>query len=155
MPTEHIVSSYKFNELDDKAKERARDWYREGALDHEWYYFTYDDAAEIGLKITGFDLDSRQSLEGIFNRSAVDVANAILKNHGDKCQTYIEALAFTLSFNGEPTEDQETEFFSEIKGAYWRILKSEMEYILSDESVDEMILANEYDFNASGSRFRF
>jgi len=35
---------YKFNELDNDAKERARDWYRQGALDHEWWDAVYDDA---------------------------------------------------------------------------------------------------------------
>lgn len=31
-----------FNDLDDRAKERARDWYRRGALDYEWWDSTED-----------------------------------------------------------------------------------------------------------------
>ena len=56
MPTTHTVISYKFEELSPKAKEKARDWFREGALDYDWWDSTYEDAASIGLKITGFDL---------------------------------------------------------------------------------------------------
>jgi hypothetical protein len=38
---------YKFDELSDKAKERARDWYREGAFDFDWWDGIYEDAATI------------------------------------------------------------------------------------------------------------
>ena len=32
-----IKDVYQFNELSDRAKERAREWYREGALDYDWW----------------------------------------------------------------------------------------------------------------------
>lgn len=47
---------YKFNELSDKAKETARDWYREGALNNDWYDFVYEDAQRI-LNLAGFTID--------------------------------------------------------------------------------------------------
>ena len=28
---------YQFDELSEDAREKAREWYREGALDYEWY----------------------------------------------------------------------------------------------------------------------
>lgn len=34
---------YRLDELSDTAKAKARDWYREGALDHDWYEFVYED----------------------------------------------------------------------------------------------------------------
>ena len=49
------IDYYQFNELNDDAKEKARDWYRNGAFDYEWYEFTYEYvtqcAAAIGIQI--------------------------------------------------------------------------------------------------------
>lgn len=45
MPTRHTVTTYKFNELSEKAKEKAREWYRE--LDS--VYFDADDFKEHTL----------------------------------------------------------------------------------------------------------
>lgn len=39
--------AYEFEELDEAAKERARDWYREGAFDYDWYDGVYEDAARV------------------------------------------------------------------------------------------------------------
>lgn len=39
---------YQFDELSEDAKDRARDWYREGALDYDWWEFVYEDAKTIG-----------------------------------------------------------------------------------------------------------
>jgi len=38
---------YKFEELDARAKEKARAWYRKSAFDYEWWEFVYDDAEAI------------------------------------------------------------------------------------------------------------
>lgn len=36
------VEIFKFDELDDEAKERARQWWRDGGLDYEWWDSTYE-----------------------------------------------------------------------------------------------------------------
>lgn len=46
---------FEFDELNDKAKEKARDWYRRGAFDHEWWDFVYEDATTMG-KLMGLDI---------------------------------------------------------------------------------------------------
>lgn len=87
MPHDETVTRtlYYFEELSEKAKEEAREWYREGALDYE----------------------------------LVD--------------NLIEAL---------------TDFNSWI----FKSLEKEYEYLMSDESVDESIKANEYEFTEDGER---
>lgn len=59
MRTETIqLTLYKFEELSDQAKEKARDWYREGddfQFDAE---VVYNDASTIG-KLMGIDLDTK------------------------------------------------------------------------------------------------
>ena len=47
---------YTFNELSDAAKECARQWYREGGFDYEWYDATFDDAKQC-LALAGFTVD--------------------------------------------------------------------------------------------------
>lgn len=51
-----IKEIFKFDELDESAKEKAREWYREGALDYDWWEFIYDDAKTIGA-LFGLDID--------------------------------------------------------------------------------------------------
>ena len=47
---------YKYSELDEAAQERARDWWRQGGLDYEWYDFIYEDAKEIAA-LMGVEID--------------------------------------------------------------------------------------------------
>ncbi len=56
MPKQKITLVYQFDELDDKAKEREREWYREGNCeDSYWSETVIDDAAEIAT-LLGVDL---------------------------------------------------------------------------------------------------
>lgn len=173
---QETINIYKFEELpDEQAKDKARDWYRQGGLDHEWWDSTYDDAKNIGLKITGFDLDRGLMAEGDFTEDAVDVAKAIMKDHGKKTETYSDAEDFLEEWKqGEkaylkankddpeyldesPFEDSdeaeklEAEFQKTILEDYARMLQSEYDYLNSDEAVDESIIANEYEFHEDGS----
>ena len=52
---------YKFDELSDEAKEKARDWYREGQLDYEWWDSIYDDAINMA-DLLGITIDRRHSM---------------------------------------------------------------------------------------------
>lgn len=49
------VKVYRFDELSEDAKEKARDWWREGGLEYEWWDFIFEDAKEAG-KILGIDI---------------------------------------------------------------------------------------------------
>jgi len=55
MPHELKKKVYYFNELSDEAKEKAREWYREGAFEWNWWDFVYEDAKYIGA-ILGIDI---------------------------------------------------------------------------------------------------
>ena len=56
MPHDKTETVFYFAELEDDAKEKARDWYRNGALDYEWWDCVYEDAitcaAILGIEIT-------------------------------------------------------------------------------------------------------
>lgn len=49
---------YQFEELPDAAKEKARVWYREGACDHDWHGFIFEDFVRI-CTILGITLKTR------------------------------------------------------------------------------------------------
>ena len=158
MPKQKITTVYQFDELDDKAKERAREWYRAGALDYEWWESVYEDAAQVGLKITGFDLGRGQSIDGELTMSAMESVSNILTTHGEDCDTYKLASRYypqllALDIEEEDKAQQlEEEYTRELKEEYWHMLNREMEYLLSDECVDETIRANEYEFLETGKR---
>jgi hypothetical protein len=63
MPHDKTVKVWLFNELDDHAKERAREWYRQGAFDYEWWEFVYDDAEQCA-KCLGIEIAHRQARNG-------------------------------------------------------------------------------------------
>ena len=50
---------FTYEELDDRAKEKARDWYRKGVFDYDWWDCLYDDAAEIA-DLLGIDLRQKR-----------------------------------------------------------------------------------------------
>lgn len=172
MPTEKKVLIYQFNELSAKAKEKARDWFREGVLDYEWWEAIYEDAERIGLKITSFELDRRQSITGEFTGGAEHCAKAILKEHGDTCDSFKLAHAFLQERQALDSELEESKdgdehltweideqitelenvFKKDLLADYLDTLQKEADYQLSDEAVDEAIQANEYTFLANGKR---
>jgi len=60
MPKKRVTETtvYQFDELSDEAKEKAREWYRQGNCDDSfWSECTIDDAKEIG-KLLGMDIDN-------------------------------------------------------------------------------------------------
>ena len=58
MPKQRTTLVYQFDELDEKAKERAREWYRQGNWDDSfWSECVIDDAKEIG-KYMGIAIDN-------------------------------------------------------------------------------------------------
>lgn len=58
MPITLTKDAYAFHELDDRAKENARSWWREGALDYEWFDAVYDDFDTIA-QILGIEVDAK------------------------------------------------------------------------------------------------
>jgi len=168
---------YSFEELSDSAKEKARNWYREHALDYEWWESTCEDAKNIGLKITGFDLDRNRHATGEFSvfGGATQCANLILAEHGKDCESFKTATSFLADLaklnakikavDGDDETNCEYDSWQDKRGEldegflkslledYSTMLQKEMEYLMSDEQVDESIKANEYTFTESGKRF--
>ena len=58
MPEIIETTVYSLDELSDASKEKARDWYREGGFDYDWFEFVYDDFERV-CAILGIRLDTR------------------------------------------------------------------------------------------------
>jgi hypothetical protein len=166
---------YTFDELSDEAKEKALEECRDINVCFDWWEFIYEDAERIGLKIQSFDLDRRRHATGKFIESAFDCASKIIKEHGEKCETYKTAKAFLSDWaelvtkysdginTQEVCEDNEyefdqeadeleSEFLKSILEDYSISLQNEYEYLYEDEAVRETIEANEYEFTEEGKR---
>jgi hypothetical protein len=164
------INYYTFDELSDKAKERARDWWRQGALSYDWWEFIYEDAERVGLKINEFDTGRSSLITGDFINTPDDTAAKILAEHGEDTPTAAEARHYQKTIarfmaTAEKDEDGElatyalddeklgieADFRRALFEEYLVILRKEEEYQLSDEVAEEAIRANEYEFTEDGA----
>lgn len=160
--------AYKFNELAEKQKQLAIEKLWDINVNFDWWEFTYEDAKNIGLKITGFDLDRGAYCEGDFIHTARECAELIKKEHGDTCETYKTAEAYLkeradIEQHATPDEwgefDLKTEdkldaltgeFLKDLLEDYRINLQHEYEYQTSREAIIETIEANDYEFTREG-----
>jgi hypothetical protein len=134
----------------------------------DWWEFVYDDAKEVGLKITGFDLDRGSHVNGHLLNSMNECIDLILASHGKECETFKLATKFRAEWNilvnnyDEVTEDNqwefdqdademEEDFKNELCECYLTILREEYEYLTSEEAIIQTIEANEYEFDEEGN----
>lgn len=190
---------YTFDELSESAKEKARDWYRVGGFDYEWYDSVYEDAKQcaalIGITIdkiyfSGFSSQGDGAcFEGRY--SYVKGAAKALKSHApldktlariaDELQALQRKNFYRLSakvkhrghyyhahctdidvmkednnsyvnYADSETDKELCEILRSFMNWIYKQLEKEYEYLNSDESVSETILANEYTFDVNGKR---
>lgn len=171
------ITVYEFNELSDKAKEKARDWYRESmSLEYQWaWQQTKEYAEQVGLELENYATDSYNrviDMNGSFTISALEAMELIFKNHGEACDTFKTALAFEAALDAleelppETAPDYrekesrlctsvdaiESDFLTAILKDYSAILQADFNYRESNEGIDEVIIANEYTFTETGKR---
>lgn len=210
MPRTVETVVYQFDELSDRAKERARQWYRDGRfIDTDWAECTLDDAATIAgilgirldtrtVKLWGggtrqepiiywsiFDRDRGAGFHGRYyyargaakkireyapadkelhriadtlqreqRRYFYNLGARIVTAGRDGLDVRVEDVecpdrGLTVSAETEETIGESIRDF-----AHWIVcqLEREAEYQSSDETVDENIRANEYEFTEEGER---
>ena len=182
MPRTYTVekTAYTYDELPQKAKEKALDWFARCVFEFYWYESIYEDASNIHLEITSFD---EYNLEAEFTKTARDTALACIKDHGDTCDTYVDSAAFIRDYDAREAElsskitelerlaldnwqddaaDLEDEFDVWLANAeeqylyamrenYRIMLRKEAEYRQSAEYAEEEIRAGEYEFDIDGN----
>jgi len=167
---------FTFEELEPQAQQKALESCWDWNVSEEWWESTYEDAANVGLKITHFDAD-RQDI-GIKLKEwadVFDVVRLIAENHGEDCGTFKAATEFnkdyatlvakhsdgvTLEKVAEDNEhdfdndleELEKDFLKTMGEEYLSILRKEYDYQTSEEAIKESIEANEVEFLEDGTK---
>lgn len=185
------IKLYKFDELSDDAKEKAREWYRDG-LEYPWFQELADSlkgfekSLPIEIKDYSYGLeanrsyinyeitdDNIQDLKGLRLRRWLinNFWNALEKGEfqstGHKSRYSKMTKKVSCPFTGfcmdenllDPIRDfinrpndKETfeSLIDECFESFINAISKDIEYYYTDESVDENILANEYEFTENG-----
>lgn len=166
-----VTDAYQFHELSEAAQQKAIQKLSDCNIDYEWWESVYEDAENIGLKITGFDIDRASYVKAKFLTSTTDTATRILSEHGEMCETWKTANDYLNERNqiidtwpkdedgnfedeykmDDKLEDLDSEFLNSICEYYLLILTNEYEYLTSEEAIKETIEANEWEFTEQGN----
>lgn len=164
---------YKYDELTEDQKLKVLEKQADINVDHEWWKYIYGEAKDLGFKIEGFDLDRNNYCKIKMIDSGCEIAEEIIKNHGESCETYKHAKQFLdywktlvekysdginkdqVHENNEYEFDQdadelEEEFKKTLQEDYRIMLQQEYDYLTSREAIEEIIKANDYDFTEDG-----
>lgn len=161
---------YQFNELTEQGKAKAIADNADFNVNYNWWDMTYEDALNIGLKITGFDLDRAHYCNAEYTEDAVYTARQIQLQHGEQTDTYRLANEFQESRDlivstwpkdetgeleqvnelDEALDNVENSFLKSLAQAYLRILDNEYDHLTSDEAIADALIANDYWFTADG-----
>lgn len=158
---------YQFRELSESAKQKAIESNYDINVFSDWWESVYEDAEQIGLKITGFNIDRGSYCTGELQLSAHEVAVNIIRDHGELCETHKTAEYFLDAVNeiqGKYKElegceyenemiEAEDEFLKSLLEDYRIILSKEYDYLTSEAAIIETIEANGYEFKADGTRY--
>ena len=123
MPKVVETAVYECHELPTE-KAKARDWLREVAVSGEWHKQHYEDAVEVGLKITGFD-HYRKELTFELETSTPGVAESVVEKHDAACETYKAAHNYLreLESLGDRPSDEDPHFADDI----WETKREELD----------------------------
>jgi hypothetical protein len=163
---------YTYDELSEEAKTKALEWFSADFPNFEWWDGVFEDAKNIGLKIIEFELDRGSYVRADFLASAEETAHKIEKDHGENCETYIDAkkyLADRATLIGSAEKDEngdladeygldksldelDAEFLATLQEDYRILLQKEYDYLTSREEMEEVIRANGYEFLKNGKR---
>ena len=150
---------YKFDELDEKQKEKVMQNLYDINVNHDWWEFTYDGAKTIGLEIKSFDLDRNRHCKIAFIDRPETVIEKIIAEHGNMCETHKTAASFKKLFDelNEDNEDYDEkcgalieDLQHDLEENYSKILQDEYEYQMTGPAIIETIEANDYDFTENG-----
>ena len=145
---------YPFAELSETAKEKAIENLASINVDYVWWEFMLEDAKNVGIEIVEFDIFRASYCRGTID-DAIDTARAILKEHGNTCETWQTAKDFydVVAKDGENTDNYESlcsEFEYSILEDYRILLQKEYENLTSQQVIIETIEINEYEFTENG-----
>jgi hypothetical protein len=153
------IEVYSFDELDDEAKERAREWWRDG-LDYPWWSETHESirafVEHFGARLNDWSLGERGRDYLKTNINKGHFRGLKLKDYSpDYMPTgYCLDSALWGTFHAEwkATGDPMYAFQQALETALCDIA-SDVEHQFTDEAVDESLRINGYQFTQDGRIF--
>lgn len=161
------IECWKINdpELPSKVKGKILEKQGDINVDYPWWSITYDDAKEVGLKITHFDFDRRKEIgiEFLPGHNGETVAKKIMEIHDDTTMTYAHADRFLkdiAKIEGldqdeaeavDTFKDLQKTFLDFLGSQYLVFLEQDYYHRISEEAVIETLEANDYDFDEYGN----
>lgn len=154
------ITVYQFEELSDDAKERAREWYKGPGFCFAWLDESINSievfCERFGVRLTSYSCNPHEPYS--FTTDADnDCFRGLRLNQFDRDHMptgYALDCALWQTFVDEwkRTGSARTAFTLALEAAFkeWR---TDLEYQLTDESVDGNIIANEYEFTIDGSHY--
>lgn len=161
----NVYNIYTLDELTDKAKEKARDWYKNG----NEYYFLSDSMNEHAgelLKKAKINTDDFKVYYSL-SYSQGDGAMLEIKGTWKSYNVNVKQSGHYYHYNSKHIDlesaktgkDASSKVYEEFNDLYVDLCKSLakygyecIDYENSDESVDDTIIANEYTFLVDGTR---
>ena len=146
---------YPFDELSDDAKQTAIEQLASINIDCKWWEGIFEDAEQVGIELTEFDIDRGSFCHGKMLDSYLEIASRIRIDHGAGCETCKTACAFLIDVakirDDEIEESEEAaEFERSILEDYRIMLQKKYEYETSRKAVIKTIEINEYEFTIDG-----
>jgi len=167
------IQLFKFDELSDKAKEKAIEENYNWNVLYDWYDNVYEDAKNVGIEINGFDIDRGNYCQIENFDDWHIIADKIMQEYGENCQTY-KIAEFYLKERDEIIDtairdengdfeneyeidnlldDLEEDFKNDLSEEYVSILRKVYEYLTSEEAIIETLEANEIEFTINGETY--
>jgi len=167
------VKLYEFEELSAEAKENAIERNRTMNVEWDWWDPTYEGMKEIGIEISSFDIYYRNI--NITIEDSEHTASETIKNFGERMEivkiskrfiadrdALIKKLGEGNDIAGysvkeefideydEEIEYLEEEYRKEMAEEILTWLRDEYEFLQTDESVAETLIANDFEFTENG-----
>jgi hypothetical protein len=157
MPRDTILTLYKFEELSESAKEKARDWWRDG-IEFAWTDEGLESikafCAQFGIKLTDWSVGPyypysyRLSDYDNSNFRGIKLRDLTRENYPTGyCIDADMSIEFYDTF--KKTGDAKYSFEQAIEQGFISI-RNDMESQLEDDYIDDCLIANEYEFTELG-----
>lgn len=159
------INLYEFKELPEELRQKVLEKYWDINVDHDWWDSIYWNAEELGVKITGFDIDRPNYCNIDLQDSCYSISKNIISTYNPESDLYKLADSFLTDYDkaredfpsdqddfedSEQYKDLIKEFENSLSEEFLSFLKSSYEYLTSEVAIKETLEANEYTFNESG-----
>lgn len=157
---EVLIKLYGFEELEDSAKEKAREWWRNGdcfAWDSESRASIYAFANHFNVKLNDWSVDDCT----YYYRTDADNANfrgmklTDFKRDHQPTGYVLDCYIWEAFFDAFKATGDAKHAFYEGLDAGFRGWRDDMAWQLSDEYIEELLISNDYEFIKDGSRARY